>query len=603
MTDRAVDPTAPALDARSRGEPLWIDSPDGPLFGLFHSPVGGSARASVLICPSLASEQIAGYAACRELANQLARAGFAVLRFDYFGTGNSAGDLVGDGVVSVCQRGVTAASEWLQRACDGPMIVVGLRMGGTLAVSTIRSGSLRPDGVVLWDPAKSGKRWLRNQILLHRMYIRGRAAEPEPAPEGVEVAGFLYDEPLASALASLRLGQIGQSLASRLLLLGDGVVTGTDSEPWPGLTTTGATDRAGFLDVSTSVSDPPTATTALIVDWFEHNYPSADYPLNAGCGTRTAVLARRDGVIRERAVRLGSKALFGVACEPDGPTRGPIVIFLNAGIEPHIGPARLWVDLSRRWAAMGVRCVRVDLSGLGESDATVGENDAVPFAGDFLTDMRQIAGAVSTEGPSALIWIGLCSGAYHALEAAAGIGAAGAFVVNPALVIAPPDEDHKISESWRRMCRFIPEWVLDYSLAPETYIKSKRHIAGLAYRVLYRLGLMPAPASGLRQLSRNSGNTVIVAGPFEAKPLLWLRLGRRVGLYRNARLNVISDLQHSLLNPGQREQVTEMATRWLLDEVIGSAPVDNQGSMRDGNRLPVHQQMANHDLHAAEDAD
>ena len=64
-----------------------------PRFGLYHPANGeGSRGRGVLICPPIAHEHIRSHRALRFLAVQLARAGFDVLRFDYFAVGDSAGD-------------------------------------------------------------------------------------------------------------------------------------------------------------------------------------------------------------------------------------------------------------------------------------------------------------------------------------------------------------------------------------------------------------------------------------------------------------------------------------------------------------------------------
>ena len=102
---------------------------------------------------------------------------------------------------------------------------------------------------------------------------------------------------------------------------------------------------------------------------------------------------------------------------------GPTVIFLNTGISDHIGPVRLWVDLSRQWAQQGLRSVRVDLSGLGFSPAQPGRPFDLAWPPEALDDMHDVAAAVSPDDPANVVFVGLCSGGYHAIEGGMALGA------------------------------------------------------------------------------------------------------------------------------------------------------------------------------------
>src|SRR5690242_21844126 len=63
------------------------------LFG-YYEPAPASARKvqAALLCHPMGNEQVFAYRSMRQLAARLVRAGFHVLRFDYFGTGDSYGD-------------------------------------------------------------------------------------------------------------------------------------------------------------------------------------------------------------------------------------------------------------------------------------------------------------------------------------------------------------------------------------------------------------------------------------------------------------------------------------------------------------------------------
>ena len=215
----------------------------------------------------------------------------------------------------------------------------------------------------------------------------------------------------------------------------------------------------------------------------------------------------------------------------------------------------MWVNLARRWAAEGVRSVRVDLSGLGDSDPADGGVSAVALPPEAMVGLTQIASGFSPANPSDLVWVGLCAGGYHALEAAAAIGAAGVFAVNPALTIVAPEGRLARVKSWRRVCYSIPAWARDNSPGNGTNIKSRRHVTGFVFFYLRRFRLDACPKRGVLMLTRNSRNTLVVSGPQEAEPLLWLRLVKIFGLYGAIRLRIVKDLQHGLQFPRRRDAV------------------------------------------------
>jgi hypothetical protein len=115
--------------------------------------------------------------------------------------------------------------------------------------------------------------------------------------------------------------------------------------------------------------------------------------------------------MRERVCTFGSHAgLAGVLCDPErqGGGLGPAVLLFNAGLDHHVGPHRLNVELARDLAARGVASLRFDLSGLGDSEARRdlrGDDERavldVTEAMDFLEQSR---------GANRFVVVALCSG-------------------------------------------------------------------------------------------------------------------------------------------------------------------------------------------------
>lgn len=116
----------------------------------------------------------------------------------------------------------------------------------------------------------------------------------------------------------------------------------------------------------------------------------------------------------ERVVSFGpNQSLSGIVTEPAAPRSDcPTVVLLNAGIVHRVGPFRLNVNLARQLASIGVRSLRFDLSGLGESRIRAGKLDASDRA---LLDVKDAFSFLEEKyNASEFVLMGLCSGAFNA---------------------------------------------------------------------------------------------------------------------------------------------------------------------------------------------
>lgn len=113
----------------------------------------------------------------RVLATQLERAGYATLRFDLSGTGDSSGE-ARDATIEQWLRDLATASAELRKSSGAPRVaLVGLRFGATLAALATLRGELRPRHLVLWDPVVSGAAYLRELAAQHRQYMKEEMGE------------------------------------------------------------------------------------------------------------------------------------------------------------------------------------------------------------------------------------------------------------------------------------------------------------------------------------------------------------------------------------------------------------------------------------------
>jgi dienelactone hydrolase len=139
-----------------------------------------------------------------------------------------------------------------------------------------------------------------------------------------------------------------------------------------------------------------------------------------------SVALRLDGItIRETAIVRSTPTgdLFGILAAPESPRPTPVAaVFLNAGAVRRIGPNRIWVEASRRWARRGVPTLRIDLDGIGDSDGDAGRYRDVGqfYARDELADQIRILTdeLLARTGAERVILAGLCAGGYWAFRGA-----------------------------------------------------------------------------------------------------------------------------------------------------------------------------------------
>ena len=93
-------------------QPLLFGRSPNRLFGAYHAPRARRAvECAAVLCPPLVQEYMRTHWALRKLGGLLAARGAHALRFDYTGTGDSAGDLDGASVEAWCADVRAAAAE------------------------------------------------------------------------------------------------------------------------------------------------------------------------------------------------------------------------------------------------------------------------------------------------------------------------------------------------------------------------------------------------------------------------------------------------------------------------------------------------------------
>lgn len=150
------------------GQVLAIDSPNGTLFGLYHPPANLPCRGRVLLLPALAEEFNTCHRLCAQACRLMAEAGYAVLRFDLSGTGDSDGRLEDLGWSHWLADSQAALQALLQASSghthDLPLWLWGVRGGAMLAAGL---ASEWPNlNLLWWQPITQGRQQLQQWLRL-----------------------------------------------------------------------------------------------------------------------------------------------------------------------------------------------------------------------------------------------------------------------------------------------------------------------------------------------------------------------------------------------------------------------------------------------------
>jgi uncharacterized protein len=186
--------------------PFYFRQSVKPLFGCLHEPLHTyPGQCAVLICPPMGHEYVNSHRALRQLAARLTDSGFPVLRFDYYGTGDSYGNTEDCSVGQWLEDIIAAIVELKHRSGRSQVCLVGLRLGATLAwLASIQTNDVR--NLVLWEPVKDGKAYLQEVFLLHRnsqpLHSRQRAPEHSDC---LDILGFRFSRLFTSDLEQIDL--------------------------------------------------------------------------------------------------------------------------------------------------------------------------------------------------------------------------------------------------------------------------------------------------------------------------------------------------------------------------------------------------------------
>jgi alpha-beta hydrolase superfamily lysophospholipase len=411
----------PACDAGVERAAFYFESHGSPLFAWLHRSADRTFHHGIVICPPLGHEQVHSHRALRHLADKLAAQGFTVLRLDYHGTGDSDGTPSDPARVSVWQANVRDAAEWLRTQADCHKIsLVGLRFGATL--TALHAEAHPVENVVLWAPIVKGRRYVRELTALSRT----AAQASEASSNFIEAVGFVYTNSTTQELSQIDLTTRNPRFQHGLILQSENgpkdpqlfdhlskLALPVEQHTAPGYEEMMAEPQ--FTEV-------PHAAIAHIAHWLlSRETMSETSSKHALPGLQTSMRTSDLQIVRESIHRICDRPdLFGISSELEQHSASlPWILMLNSGAAYRIGPGRLHVKLARRLAALGYPCMRIDITGLGDSrvDEDRDENDT--YAATAIRDAAIACDYLQRLQPGRpIILMGLCSGAYAAFQSA-----------------------------------------------------------------------------------------------------------------------------------------------------------------------------------------
>jgi pimeloyl-ACP methyl ester carboxylesterase len=567
--------------------PHWVGG-RRPLFASYNGPIAGARDLGVVVCKPFGYEMMCTHRALRHLAERLAGAGFPTLRLDYDGTGDSSGGDSDPDRMASWLESIEAGVRDLEERGARRIALVGVRFGALLAAEYAKRRAV--DALVLVSPPASGHAYLRELRAFQSMRIP--MSRSVPRSEGEDVVGYLLSTQTADDLEKTSI--VGDAApARRVLIVARDDIEGREAELAEQLIKVGAavtlSRTAGYAAMVQE--DPikavvPDRIWVEIVEWLsDGDGASISAPALRPEQTEARVrLADSEPEVLEEIVDIDG--MCGILSSPiDAPPRaGPTIVLPNVGANHRVGSNRIYVELARRWSAIGFTVLRFDLVGVGETPARGARRENEIFSDACATDtLRAMDWLARTRGHQRFALGGICSGAYISYYAAIADER-----VERVMLLNPPPFSWRKGES--------PDVTGDTPLKsshfywqaawnPDTWARAARgevdfrtiatKMASLAWARASRwqadlLGAETDVAAGFRRLCARGTRVILVCGENDgSRDIVAEHLGRdarKLSGHRRFRFAIACDTDHTFSPLAGRRELTERLTAYLLEE-------------------------------------
>lgn len=543
--------------------------------GWLHTPTGQSLDVGVVVVSPLGRDGRCAYMPMRLFADQLAAAGYPTIRYDHLGTGDSLDleDADADALPQWLDGVERAANVLRARAGVSRVVLAGVRTGATLA-------AMQPaaDGFILLAPILNGRSWIR------RLQFSARVLNNRDQPSGdkqpVDTEGLWLSPATADSLSRIDLTKLPPSRAPAFVACQNEVVAGYAAGLAKGGALVRTTDFPGLNELfqETTINLPPFEVFEQARAWLQDTFqPAAAASVPAAALRNDEPLFRLPGA-RENVVTFGER-LRGVLCEPEHATApGAAVLFCNTGGDPRAGAGGFASRAARSLAPLGVASLRFDFPGIGDSPMPGDDIRCHVFETPREAHVDAAVNLLAERGFTDITIVGVCSGAYHAINAACrNTKINRVFAVSPIKIVwrlgdsvtfardeylfAFKDYARAVLDprAWRQAVRDrinLTEFVL--ALAN----RLKNRVFGWASR---RIG--ESPLTRMKRFAERGGQAWLLMGvndtSLEEMETYYGPKGAEVQRLGGVTVEVVTDLDHGLTRRASRELAIDRIACWL----------------------------------------
>lgn len=360
------------------------------------------AALGVVLCPPLGQEGVIAYQTLRLVSEELERRGVASVRYDPPGRGDSGECPVGQTLLD----GAAEAAALLRDAGCSSIAYLGLA-SGALAASRAATAD---DLLVLWDAPASGRAWLRRQRGLAALTLGSHRLDPESGLETIVGADLSHAE-----VAELEAAQLTVRVQQRCLVVARHRGHRPEAHSSDRIEVDGM-DK--LLDSSSLTAVIPGSAVAAVVDWILAFSTSGDVQAPTALSTPALLDELQGAGFVERIRALGPDRLFAIeTAAPQSASDAPVVLLHNGSSEHRSGAADYQVTLARELARDGVRSVRFDRRGTGESGIITAASPDLMFTQTWVDDQDAVIAELGLDGDRLAV-IGHCVGGWLGAYAA-----------------------------------------------------------------------------------------------------------------------------------------------------------------------------------------
>jgi pimeloyl-ACP methyl ester carboxylesterase len=533
-------------------------------------PNGDTSRGGVLLSPPIGRESRLARRALRSLAIVLAIDGFVTLRYDHFGTGDSSGSIDDDELDRAWMEGVDQGVALLRSLGITSVSAVGMRLGATIVGTAAAAYDLELSSFVMWDPCETGRTYTRELGALGALH---RDTVTTVLDESTEMLEYALSEEAAVRVNQFTLIEpTPRELAERVLVVArdDRPVSRRFRSRWESEHVEWATtsEQGPLFEAQLPSSVQPTSTIARIREWLTSSaLPPAPFSSRAHSREAVVIESSNSLPVRESVVELGFRKMFAIVSEPIGDVRGPLMVMVNGVNEDHVGPARLWVELSRRWASWGLRCVRFDLSELGESPWIPGQPDRPVWDRTRPQDIGDAVRALSLANPADSVLVGYCSGAPLAIVVAQRLKNRGVCAINPQVGAGVFQNVGRVKrsdrESVQSLVRRVENLLLRHRWVDQAIHQTTRLLLSSAYPPRINPALIENHSEMLLVLSPED------LSPLRRNPIFGWFLRRRLVPSEHVQIEIVPGLDHNILSTIGRGRAVGILDQYVIETFLG----------------------------------